>query len=446
MFYVLNVTENQLVLNESGEPLPFVSGKHAQEWCIMVSAKTGMKYQPRRATLDLNWRTRENDKYNTGEYKFPAWFDYYDLKRITDHFVHVSLKDPSKIAFTQSEEKGQADIQTPMRVGAYLTQYFPHLHGETIKEIIGQHSMLYAPKSLKWAHTADEIEHVYINGPRSCMSKKDHEFNSHCHPVRVYGDTELSVAYLVSDDGIGISARALCWQAKKIYVRIYGDESRLKPLLNDLGYERGELYGAKVNAIVCENTGDYIMPYLDGPQRADLIDGKMVLNDDGEYSCDQTNGLASEENRIECEECGDSVRDDETREVYYLRHSTRTWCESCRDHHAFYCDGIGEMVADSAALMVNGEMYSEWYVRDNFEYCEGTDEWHSGENIVVTVSIHNVLATRQWSEEYAQENAFVCRISGDWFENDLATYDNWADEPRASHIVPNDIPADTIAA
>jgi hypothetical protein len=52
----------------------------------------------------------------------------------------------------------------------------------------------------------------------------------------LYGSGDFAVAYIEQNGEI--TARAVCAPARKVYVRVYGDEARLDKLLQDAGFKR----------------------------------------------------------------------------------------------------------------------------------------------------------------------------------------------------------------
>src|SRR5690606_7560176 len=146
------------------------------------------------------------------------------------------------------------------------------------------------------AATPDDIENVYLKGPNSCMSHDLSEFSSPEHPTRVYGDSDLQVAYIVNSSG-NISARVLVWPEKKLYGRIYGDEDRMSDMLEEAGYERGDLDGARIRRIPIRDR-QYVMPYLDeaGQTFGEIRKDNGDIDTDffeigGRNAADRTDGL-----------------------------------------------------------------------------------------------------------------------------------------------------------
>src|SRR5690606_21500489 len=117
-------------------------------------------------------------------------------------------------AYTPSEDFGMQDRQVRMMPGRYLKKYFSDvLSPEDIQYWALEWANRFAPVDMEIATTPDEIEYVYTNGPRSCMSYDPSEYSSSCHPVRVYGNSDLAVAYIRNASG-AVVGRALIWPSK----------------------------------------------------------------------------------------------------------------------------------------------------------------------------------------------------------------------------------------
>src|SRR3546814_4208725 len=68
-----------------------------------------------------------------------------------------------------------------------------------------------------------------------------------------------AIAYIGPRDNA--RARSVVWPVRKIYTSLYGDVSRLRLLLENAGYAKGGLNGARIRRIV---DGDsFVVPYID---------------------------------------------------------------------------------------------------------------------------------------------------------------------------------------
>ena len=442
MFFVINTVTGANILTETGELLLLESGNVAAIHAATSTAETGQKHQVRRHIGDQDWRQREADRYATDRYVAPCWLSI-DLV-VPDHFVHLA-ENPELIAYTQNADKGAADIQTPIRIGAYLMKYFPDMGQDQVQQIVLRHSNTYSPAVLKIATTADDIVRVFTSGPRTCMSKSAEYYESHVHPAAVYGNSDLAAAYL-TDDCDRVTARALIWPARLRMGRVYGDSSRLVNALRSAGYtDTSDFWGAKVRKIECENTGQLVLPYMDYWQTLSHFDADFLLIDrHGEITADQTNGLENYD-RYTCDRCEDTENEHDLETVYTDQNYTAAWCCRCVRSHSFTCAGSNETVSCDYAVDIDGSLYSQWYADNHATHCDFQDQY-TFENTVEVQTLRGFhtlyIQSENWSVTVIDDETFVCRITGERFANMLRADDSWSDEPRALHIFPTDLPAD----
>jgi hypothetical protein len=354
------------------------------------------------------------------------------LAPIPGHFAHISRNDPTKVAFTENAAKGERDIQLTMRPGRYIKRFYPHLSDERIAEIVGDMGREASEYDLLFAKTADEIQEVYENGPNSCMSKDASEYAGHCHPVRVYGESDLELAYLKLKKTEQITARALVWPEKRKIGRIYGDELRLENMLLGLGYEKRkcsagrDLSGARFRTIVNKNGDGLIMPYIDGTNQYRQIDKDWcVIADRGSSGC-YTHGLDGEysEDDYTCEQCDEGCSEDDAYTVITSRRSEQLWCSHCRDSHASYCEHNREYVANDSIrevlVLSRGsrqiQSWSEWACEDDAYFCDHLEEWVSDD--VERYDMHN---GETWSKFAFDEDGV--EIDGVYYSKDDAPTD-----------------------
>lgn len=325
-----------------------------------------------------NWQFREYMKFRQGEYELPPWIPsirhtwkpsdapesfYGQYKAVAFHFAHLSLKTPGQIAYTPSDEHGYQDRQVVIKTGKYLTQYLSEVFtAEQIQEFVDEVKAYTGEFSI--ARTPEDCIKVYVNGPRSCMSRRADRYLSSVHPAAVYGGSpDLALAYLGTLDKV--TSRCVIWPEKKAYTRIYGDTA-LESCLRAQGYRKdgsghGSLEGARIRAIE-DRPGVYVMPYVDAAGSAELSDdGKyLILHDSCGYGIDtkvtrETGGdtlcagltEVSDEDEDEgsCAHCGDSC---DSNEVY---------CSSCYDDH-WSCERCGEDYFDEDELQrVDDNLY-----------------------------------------------------------------------------------------
>lgn len=436
MFNVICLETNELERDETGTVLTFPDGRTASTHARELSAAQGKRYQPR-PVLDDKWREREQARLDNGTYQRLPWDDGYpegspaspdyawdvpsewhcfningDLHperiwlsghycyaplrgffkswfyaHMTDetryHYAHVSTKIPGNIAFTTNAEKGAADIQTSMKPGRYLKQFYGHaLTDARIRELAQEFLCLYAGVKLKFATTADDIERVYVNGPNSCMAHDAEQFHGPMHPARVYAAGDLAVAYLTSGEGDDehITARALCWPAKKLFGRWYGDD-KISTLLEAEGYSCNDRFHQGARMLRIGYNDHFVAPYIDHIYRASDRGDYLIIDRSGELECDQTHGLSAPTGSL-CENCGERVDADN---IYYVNDAP--WCECCADTLAFYCE------------------YSEtrYDIRDYD--CVGVYTNARGSHC------------ETWERHYADRHAWRCDQTGDYYSD-----------------------------
>jgi hypothetical protein len=426
-FQILNLATDQFVKSESGEFLFFEDGATAFSFAQLETTKTGIKHQPRRVIKnDDSWKMRETARFDSGHYIAPQWLiaklngGWFNIPE--NLFVHVSKLDPAKIAFTQNIEKGVADIQTQIRVGAFLEQYAifggeltEQTKSAIIRDCVNEHSTMYAPQEILIARTANEIERIYENGPNSCMAHTSGSYSSFCHPVRVYGDSDLCLYYFWNDETQRATARVLVNESKQIFGRIYGDVGRMEKLLEEKGFANGSFHGLKIRKIYDSSENCFVLPYLDGIQTLSEFDSDYLMIDrNGSIHASQTNGLQLVGEY--CDSCEEIIN--ETMHEFYLsRNRSITACETCVRENGFYCHGVDAYVSDSHGAICDGETYADWYIDENATYCEHDNEFTFVECFMVIINDDGHCET--WNRDAAHDHAFRCASNGDWYSNDI---------------------------
>jgi len=286
------------------------------------------------------WQRRERNRFEQGDYQHVPWHgtEYAERETVADHFVHVSVDHPAMVAYTVDDESGYQDKQTRLKPGRYLERFYSDVPTNIRQAWIAQ--CTYKAETLGIATSPDDIETVYrkAQGFVSCMGPETHVSFDYEWPVRVYGDSDLAVAYLGPMDGA--KARCVIWPDKKRYSRVYGS-GRLQAMLEAHGYESGSMHGARVRALRCDS--GWVMPYVDGVSAAENKGQWHVLGR-GDISCDQTTGYTDVEPETEtCEQCGDECESTDSRGHCDHCAEARTVCEHC-DHVFFdsenpqYCE------------------------------------------------------------------------------------------------------------
>lgn len=303
-----------------------------------------------------HWHRRERERFERGEYVRVPWHDEQreDIAQI--HYVHLSLEDIGKVAFTPDVECGLIDKQTRMSPGRYLERFY--LRQFTKKQVAAYVDLI---KSLfstfSIATTTADIRKVYRNGPPSCMGGPADHTNQYWREDRLEGHmpcdvyaapSDLAVAYFGPIDRP--AQRATIWPEKKLYSRDVDGDSRvygtgpLEMMLKKAGYTHGAFEGAKILNIKLAN-GKTLLPYIDGSNYVDPVDDDprfLVITDEGNRTFDasRTDGAVVEINRprprfVEndddddsdyrsCDNCGD-IYDPQSE-------GTTEYCQSCNEN------------------------------------------------------------------------------------------------------------------
>lgn len=418
-FHVICLETSEPYRHASGNIVVFETGGFAAQLARELSEETSKKWQPR-PIIDNSWISREQARFDSGEYEGLPWnlVGYWKNDINADClFPHVSKKFPGKIAFTENAAKGAADIQTAISPGRFLERFTTM--GEHIrKELANEFTAKYSTDSLEllFARTADEIEDVYLTGPESCMSKPANRYDSSVHPVRVYAAGDLAVAYLQTqpddDSDPTIVARCVCWPEELIYTRIYGRHGandKLQARLNNLGYKSGDLEGARLQKID-DGDGQYVMPYLDQGLCFNDNGDYFAISVDGEFAADNTNGLTSLRPRCTCDNCGDPMdEDDQT----YIESREENWCEHCVENYAFYDEYRSETIPCNNGVWIRdlGEYWSQRRFENYGFVCEETGDSYSHDAMVVLAD--DTVVCQRW----ADRNAWYCEECDQYFRN-----------------------------
>jgi len=314
------------------------------------------------------WRNREYCRVHNGEYVAPPFLHGLLTDLFPDHYLHLSLTSPGKLAYTKSVQHGIEDRQTIVRPGKYLQEYYPNLSPERIAQYAGMVSA--ESSTLAIARTPDEIERVYTASHGSCMYiGKSHLRNLPEQPVRAYGNSDLAVAYTgpIAD----CTSRCVIWPNELIYNRVYGHTSLLEALLKTHGYKRGSIEGARIRAIA---HGDgWIVPYIDGVNGGNL-DGEndewITLASGGSIDVQNTSGVAvdTERDRSTCDHCGDPCDADES------------LCQYCQEN-TFTCEGCDNRFPDDQYNSANDSGYCDRCYQDNFSHCYHCNETVDNDNV-----------------------------------------------------------------
>jgi hypothetical protein len=340
----------------------------------------------------IDWRGRELHRFADSTYtRVPwwreSWYDQSDTAK--NHFAHLSVKQPGRIAYTESVEKGLADKQTPIKPGKYLAKYFGDILSKPrIAELSAMVTIGDNLEGVQIARTADEIERVYTNGPSSCMAYNASHYNGHCHPVRVYGDSDISLAYTVEHGDI--VARVLIWESEKIMSTVYptrghqGDIDKAADLYGHMlnkGYTRDSFEGAKIQKIEDNNYNGYILPYFDNDKGVnDNGDSFVITNSCAEYTADSEHGVS--ESGYSCCACGDSVSEEG---CYYSDHGDGPYCSECYSERygtCEHCETYDICREDLHYVESVSKDVCDSCLSSDFVYCDDCNEYYETDDTV----------------------------------------------------------------
>lgn len=303
-----------------------------------------------------------------------------DWQQLVLEYPHQAESDRSRLAYTQTEQKGERDIQTVTSLGKYLTRHFPQLPDHEIRNTVAS----YTVQGCRLVRSLAEMINALQRGPHSCMRWGDGgRVDLDSHPYRCY-DPRLGWAMAVREEGGDIMGRALVYEQGdlKIFVRTYMRPSvdtnysqaddHLNAWLKDQGYKHVSDWEGCHMAFIEGRHGEPLAPYLDGNVKtADLrqLDGRTVLRiqEDGEYTCDNTDGtVTNNESGQDCEDCDERVSDGDGYWVY--RDDSRHVCQGCLENNYSYVYGRGGhqyYVDSNDAVYCNDEYYHDDYLSDN---------------------------------------------------------------------------------
>lgn len=428
------------------------------------------------------WQEREERMFTAEVYQPPVWHTekFWDEwgRFFKEHFVHISLNDPTGVAYTEDARKGEADRQTHIRPGKYLQRFlgagadglieYGPLKGQEAKITKQQiafysswHSSGNRPFTddvLAFAEDEDEIVRVYEDGPKSCMQGGC--WNDEDHPVRVYAGGGLAVAYLTSVSG-DVIGRALCWPAKQVFGRVYptpeghysrpGDREKYDQMmarLKALGWtsitERSNVLNGALLRNLTDCGGDTIMPYLDNDYGVREVhhEGQWwwAMDRDEHHQCN-TDGTYCHPDDDEpsydwsCDHCDEGMYDDSDRYTVYRRwrsdptpsrpgrgwgYGEMSYCQSCYDYNTFYCEGSEEHYDDSHTeqIQCGHNSYERNYFFANGGYqCSWSDEFFlADEETPIALANGAVVA-----ECNVEEASFVCLWDGQRWPKDYAS-------------------------
>jgi len=409
------------VYGGDGQLLKFLNGEEAAREASRLMEQLGVKIQPRRI-VDKKWREREKQRLADGTYRplpwasAPWWTELSSIHK--DHFPHVSLQKQALVAFTENDEKGSADIQTPLKPGKYLERFFTDeklankLDEYTVRDLCTVFASKFESQDLYITCDPEEIEEIYTTGPNSCMSKKASDYGVAVHPSRAYAAGDLSLAYLRRKGRI--VARCLVWPDKHLHNNIYGDSALMQPILRKAGYKCAAPIGARLLKIVQQAGPDLIftVPHIDNAS-AVVDKGEFLeirnFDERDESMIKIGSGTGKTEVACQCPECN-SIRAKTKLKPYFVRNKANAACPVCIKDKAFQCEITGNYHPKDELLEIKAgtrgqktmKVATRCITSGHIFKCQGTEEWwHIDYRVILPDG-------RVWSRPYADKHGTQC--------------------------------------
>lgn len=351
---------------------------------------------------------------------------------------HLAESDPTRLAYTVNERKGEDDKQTITTVGKYLTRHFSTLPDHAIRDL----AALNGKGECKIVRTSVEMIYHLERGPKSCMqwgSERDPDD----HPYQTYAPKYGWGMAVRIVDGATIG-RALVMEDgdTKYFVRSYlrndtgysGRDDILEAWLKNDGYEHrgGWEEGTRLRYIHDDgNNCGFIAPYIDGcNQTVDVSrtgsESYLRIADSGEYTCDNTDGDADQANRAECSDCGDWM--DEGDGYWAGYHEDSLICSGCENNYrvGYGRNGREYRFHEDDAVYVESRdnYYHQEYLDDcNIVELENGEYEHIDQVIEVDGEYYLLEDERiclfKDTQEWGKcEDGWQCTHSCDWYTDD----------------------------
>lgn len=407
---------------------------------IRDSARTSI-YKNGRTCSSTNysarhWHIRQQEKYEAHPVVVAMLAEYQPegMAELVLQWPHVAEKDPTRLAYTQSEEKGAKDIQTVTSIGKYVARHWPHVTEHLRREKCAA----FTPDRLEIWTTLDQIIQAVQEGPKSCM-QDDFEV----HPYSVYlPELGWSVAVRFGVSGT-IDGRALLWtdpedSTRKMFVRTYRRSTDpcnsqaddvLSGWLKQAGYtcKSGWPIGAELDRI--EIGDNFVAPYLDGENQGVRDAGETLViccSDSTEYSCDNTDGTTLSSPWTTCTDCGSGIAEHNEDYIYIGRNSDAIVCSCCSDNYINVTDARGYeyYVYRSDAIEVSGTYYDENNLPSNIRRLEDGDYFDTDEEDYCEIDGEYYLCDDRRvvccedSEYRFKDDCWYCAESGEWYSDD----------------------------
>ena len=324
------------------------------------------------------------------------------------HFPHISIEEPSMVAYTPNPEYGVRDRQVRTKVGRYLQQFYGDLiTQENIR------SMANGVKQLILEFDSD-IRAAYLrcarDGVSSCMTHAVSSYSTRgdYHPVDVYQTGDFKVALLHDTFNNEIAGRSLVHEPTMTFVRCYGREATtLRDRLIEADYSEQDEWENGIRLLLIRDDHDkVVVPYMDGRTQSasiEYLDGKewLVVDCGGDVDMSTTCGIWEEEESQYCDACQDNVQCDEETMEYSSYHGMHIG-PCCIDDfcRAYVSQRSTDWVRydETEECACDGEQYLTRALDEfGIVYCDVTEDYRFSHNLVTDVRGEDI------PEEYAYE-------------------------------------------
>ena len=404
----------------------------------------GYRYRMRQDAPARDWHQREQRKYPLHPAVTKALESDHrptDWHLLVLEWPHVSETDSKRLAYTRDERAGVADRQVVTTVGKYITRHFPTMPDHEVRNLVALYA---AGESCKFVHTMAEMLYHLHRGPPSCMVSTREircQDGERRHPYQVY-DPKFGWHMAVrveNDDTVG---RALCVDNgvhEKYFVRTYQKtggyshaDEKLHAWLLEQGYKHRGSYMEGTKMAYYETSDDFLAPYIDGNEQCvDIYGDHLRIDENGEYSCDNTGGSPSGSGGNECEDCDNRFSDGDG---YWVGVSEdRHVCESCCNNdytYAYGRRGNQYYIPNDETVEVSGEYYDTDYLSDNsIVVLEDGDYAHLDDCITIDDQFYRdddpSICYAEDVEEYRlKDDCWQCGASDNWYSDEtLAVVD-----------------------
>jgi len=178
---------------------------------------------------------------------------------------------------------------------------------------------------------------------------------------------------------------------------------------------------------VCDG---FLAPYIDGEaQYVYPQDGKLLITSDSDdtFECTNTNGVSNNTDRVECEDCGDSMDEDDS---YWVgRWEDRRICCSCCDNdytHAYSQNGNQHYIHNDDVTHINGEYYDVNYLHDNDIVTLADGDYEHIDNTVFIESCgehyrdddSDVCYAEDTQQHELTDDCWMCEETNKWYTNE----------------------------